>query len=159
MHASWTIGSEEDGSAQLMQIAPVSCLILRAMACWRRARAGRASRTQSPVAGAPAVPRSGTALVGGMTEASEQSQRLIRTDGEPGSGTKIRDDLGFLLGAAYRNRTDDLRITRGMVACNTGATCADSTARCTDGALYPGLLPLTVPRGVPRRAPLNQPGT
>jgi Beta-eliminating lyase len=62
-------------------------------------------------------------------------------------------------GAAYRNRTDDLRITRGMVACNTGATCADSTARCTDGTLYPGLLPLTVPRGVPRRAPLNQPGT
>jgi hypothetical protein len=27
-------------------------------------------------------------LVGGMTGASEQSQRLIRTDGEPGSGTK-----------------------------------------------------------------------
>ena len=63
MLASWTIGSEEDGSAQLMQIAPVSCLILRAMACWRRARAGRASRTQSPVAGAPAVPRCGAALI------------------------------------------------------------------------------------------------
>src|SRR5215469_15786692 len=51
--------------------------------------------------------------------------------------------------AAHRNRTDDLRITRGMVACNTDATCADSTARCTDGTLCPGLLPLSVPRGVP----------
>jgi hypothetical protein len=32
------------------------------LARWRRARAGRASRTLSPVAGAPAVPRSGAAL-------------------------------------------------------------------------------------------------
>jgi hypothetical protein len=62
VHASWTIRSEEDGSVQLAQIALVSFLILRAMACWWRARAGRASRTQSPAAGAPAVPRSGAAL-------------------------------------------------------------------------------------------------
>jgi hypothetical protein len=57
--------------------------------------------------------------------------------------------------AAYRNRTDDLRITRGMVACNMGATCADSTVRCTDGTLYPGLFWLAVPRGVPRREPVE----
>ena len=90
MHASWTIGSEEDGSAQLMQIAPVSCLILRAMACWRRARAGRASRTQSPVAGAPAVPLCGAALIqvransavlaGGRLLVTEHAHAVVSAD-------------------------------------------------------------------------------
>ena len=47
---------------ELAQIALVSLLILRAMACCWRARAGRASRTQSPAAGAPAAPRSVAAL-------------------------------------------------------------------------------------------------
>ena len=32
------------------------------------------------------------------------------------------------LGAAYRNRTDDLRITRGMLSRRTAATCTNCTA-------------------------------
>ena len=46
---------------------------------WRRARAGRASSTQSPVAGAPAVPRSGTALIltkGGFGNSADKSPTL-----------------------------------------------------------------------------------
>jgi hypothetical protein len=40
---------------------------------------------------------------------------------------RYRSKHAFELGAAYRNRTDDLRITRGPVACSRGLTCTDST--------------------------------
>ena len=59
--ASWTIRSEEDGSAALVGLT-VSVIDL-----WERPAAARPCRagvpTQSPAAGAPAVPRSGAALI------------------------------------------------------------------------------------------------
>ena len=40
-----------------------------------------------------------------------------------------------------------------MASCTTRTTCADSTARCKDGAACPGLFWLAVPRRVPRHHP------
>src|SRR6266704_7008396 len=52
--------------------------------------------------------------------------------------------------AAYRNRTDDLRITRGKVPRFRSLTCTDSTADRTRGADCTGISQLPVPRPVPR---------
>ena len=41
--------------------------------------------------------------------------------------TKVPGESGCSGGAAYRNRTDDLRITRGMLPASARATCTDST--------------------------------
>jgi hypothetical protein len=61
----------------------------------------------------------------------------------PGSG-------GVWGGAAYRNRTDDLPITRGKVPRSRGLTCTDSTANRTRSAVSTGISWLPVPRPVPR---------
>jgi hypothetical protein len=61
----------------------------------------------------------------------------------PGSGR-------FSSGAAYRNRTDELRITRGMPPACARATCTDSTANRTDGCRGAGIIRQAVPRTVPR---------
>ena len=61
----------------------------------------------------------------------------------PGSG-------GFSGGAAYRNRTDDLRITRGLLPACARATCTDSTDHRTDGTHDAGIIRHAVPRTVPR---------
>jgi len=53
-------------------------------------------------------------------------------------------------GAAYRNRTDDLRITRGPLSCTGGMTCTDSTPDGTHSADYTGIPVRPVPRLVPR---------
>ena len=42
-----------------------------------------------------------------------------------------RSERGSDLGAAYRNRTDDLRITRGPLRCTHAVTCTDSTPNRT----------------------------
>jgi hypothetical protein len=52
--------------------------------------------------------------------------------------------------AAYRNRTDDLRITRGKVSRSRSMTCTDSTADRTRSADCTGISRLPVPRPVPR---------
>ena len=54
------------------------------------------------------------------------------------------------LGAAYRNRTDDLRVTRGPVPRSRRLTCTDSTADRTGSAGSTGISRLPVPRPVPR---------
>ena len=49
----------------------------------------------------------------------------------PQLGPRLRTvvfDFRFLPGAAYRNRTDDLRITRGLLPRSYYMTCTDSTA-------------------------------
>jgi hypothetical protein len=56
----------------------------------------------------------------------------------------------FLTGAAYRNRTDDLRITRGPLSCTDGMTCTDSTPDGTHSADCTGISLRPVPRLVPR---------
>jgi hypothetical protein len=43
-------------------------------------------------------------------------------------------------GAAYRDRTDDLRITRGMLPARARATCTDSTDHRTDGTHDAGII-------------------
>ena len=43
-------------------------------------------------------------------------------------------------GAAYRNRTDDLRITRGLIPGRTPASCTDSTGNGTDDTRRAGVL-------------------
>ena len=45
---------------------------------------------------------------------------------------------GFYLGAAYRNRTDDLRITRGPLTSARRLTCTDSMADRTLSTDRPG---------------------
>ena len=52
--------------------------------------------------------------------------------------------------AAYRNRTDDLRITGGVLPACAHATCTDSTDHRTDGAHDAGIIRRAVPRTVPR---------
>ena len=56
----------------------------------------------------------------------------------------------FPAGAAYRNRTDDLRITRGMLPAYARATCTDGTDHRTDGTHDAGIIRHAVPRTVPR---------
>ena len=52
--------------------------------------------------------------------------------------------------AAYRNRTDDLRITRDTVPRCGRTGCTDSTANRTDGTRRAGIISRPVPRTVPR---------
>src|SRR5262249_34705361 len=56
-------------------------------------------------------------------------------------------------GAGERIRTTDLPFTRSTATCAARTTCADSTAGCKDGTIYPGLFRLAVPRSAPRREP------
>ena len=53
-------------------------------------------------------------------------------------------------GAAYRNRTDDLRITRGMTPRTHAMTCTETTADRTGSADCTGISRPAVPRPVPR---------
>jgi len=64
--------------------------------------------------------------------------------------TKVPGESGFLRGAAYRNRTDDLRITRGMLPRSHSMTCTDSTTNGSDGPDCTGISRHPVPRPVPR---------
>jgi hypothetical protein len=61
-----------------------------------------------------------------------------------------RSERACELGAAYRNRTDDLRITRGPVACPGGLPCTDSTTDGTGSTDCTGISRPAVPRPVPR---------
>ena len=49
------------------------------------------------------------------------------------------DRRGVLGGAAYRNRTDDLRITRGTLAACTRSSCTDTAENDIDGTRCNGL--------------------
>jgi hypothetical protein len=62
----------------------------------------------------------GCAARRGTTGASELSEGGIRTDGGPEADTKTLKEPGFVGGAAHRNRTDDLRITRRITAVQHG---------------------------------------
>ena len=64
--------------------------------------------------------------------------------------TEMPGESGFSGGAAYRNRTDDLRITRGMLPCIDGMTCTDSTPDSTSSADCTRISRPPVPRPVPR---------
>jgi hypothetical protein len=59
----------------------------------------------------------------------------------------------FDVGAAYRNRTDDLRITRGLLPGRAPASCTDSTDHRIDGTRRAGTIHGPVPRTVPRPQP------
>ena len=59
--------------------------------------------------------------------------------------TKVPGSGRVLGGAAYRNRTDDLRITRGLRLCSHSLTCTDSTANRTGSADCTGISRLPVP--------------
>jgi hypothetical protein len=58
-------------------------------------------------------------------------------------------------GAAYRNRTDDLRITRGMLPSRTRPSCTDSTGHGTDDTRHAGIIWRPGPRTGPRSTPLS----
>jgi hypothetical protein len=73
---------------------------------------------------------------------SQTAARWRRTK-VPGSGM-LSD------GAAYRNRTDDLRITRGMLRSLGPATCTDATRKCRHCTQNAGISRYPVPRPVPR---------
>ena len=72
----------------------------------------------------------------------EEDDTRIRTK-MPGSG-------GVLGGAAYRNRTDALCITRGTIPSRAGASCTDSTGNRTDGTHGAGITRRPGPRIGPR---------
>jgi hypothetical protein len=59
--------------------------------------------------------------------------------------TKVPGSGVVLGGAAYRNRTDDLRITRGLLPRSHSVTCTDSTADRTGSADCTGISRLPVP--------------
>jgi hypothetical protein len=65
------------------------------------------------------------------------------------SQAEVLDSGRFTGGAAYRNRTDDLRITRGMRVRFRSATCANSTANYACSADCTGYSWPLVPRPVP----------
>jgi hypothetical protein len=52
--------------------------------------------------------------------------------------------------SAYRNRTDDLRITRGTLSCLTCASCTDITGHRTDSTRCAGIIRRRGPRTGPR---------
>jgi hypothetical protein len=62
-----------------------------------------------------------------------------------------RSERGSDLGAAYRNRTDDLRITRDLLPRTDSLTRTDDTADRTWSADCTGISQPAVPRPVPRR--------
>ena len=53
--------------------------------------------------------------------------------------------------AAYRNRTDDLRITRVLLSRSVRASCTDGTENRTDGTRRTGTIHGPVPRSRPLR--------
>jgi hypothetical protein len=55
--------------------------------------------------------------------------------------------------AAYRNRTDGLRITRGMLLSRTRSSCTDSTGHRIDGTRGAGIIRRPGPRPGPRPRP------
>ena len=57
--------------------------------------------------------------------------------------------------AAYRNRTDDLRITRGTIPRCARASCTDSTGNRTGSARGAGITRRPGPRTGPRPTPLR----
>ena len=57
---------------------------------------------------------------------------------------------GFSGGAAYRNRTDDLRITRGMRPVHGRASCTDGTGNRLNGTHGAGIIRRPGPRTGPR---------
>ena len=72
----------------------------------------------------------------------------------PFRGTECqRSNYAIYLGAAYRNRTDDLRITRGLRPGRPGASCTDSTDHRTDGTHGAGNIRSLGPRTGPRPGP------
>ena len=54
--------------------------------------------------------------------------------------TKVPGSGRVLGGAAYRNRTDDLRITRGTIPNHARASCTDGTGYRTDGPRGAGII-------------------
>jgi integrase len=64
-----------------------------------------------------------------------------------------RSERASELGAAYRNRTDDLRITRGTRRACARASCTDSTGDRTDGTRGAGIIRRPGPRTGPRPRP------
>ena len=52
--------------------------------------------------------------------------------------------------AAYRNRTDDLRITKSLLPCSDSLTCTDDTPDRTQSTGCTGNMQPAVPRPVPR---------
>ena len=64
--------------------------------------------------------------------------------------TTVPGESGCSGGAAYRNRTDDLRITRGLLPRSYYMTCTDSTANGSDDPDCTGISLHPVPRPVPR---------
>ena len=75
---------------------------------------------------------------------------------DPPNARKYVSDLQIYR-AAYRNRTDDLRITRGTIPGHAPASCADSTEHRTDGTRRAGIIQGPVPRTVPRPRPCVTP--
>jgi hypothetical protein len=71
----------------------------------------------------------------------------------PAFDLRCLDGMG--LGAAYRNRTDDLRITRGTRRACARASCTDSTGHRTDGTRGAGIIRRPGPRTGPRRDPAS----
>ena len=53
---------------------------------------------------------------------------------------KVPGKSQLLRGGAYRNRTDDLRITRGTLPSRTRPSCTDSTGHCTDDTRRAGII-------------------
>ena len=69
-----------------------------------------------------------------------------------GTAQNKASDLEFCR-AAYRNRTDDLRITRGMRPGCAYSDCTDSTGNRTDSTRGAGIIRGTGPRTGPRPRP------
>jgi hypothetical protein len=59
--------------------------------------------------------------------------------------TKVPGESGSLGGAAYRDRTDDLRITSGLLPRSHSMTCTDSAANGTYGPDSTGIPQAVVP--------------
>ena len=77
-----------------------------------------------------------------MSGASPPPEAGIRTEREAGRDANNPYELGFRGGAAYRNRTDDLRITRSPRPRSGRATCTDSSTRvpeCSQRTVCSGL--------------------
>ena len=102
----------------------------------RSSQAGHSpAQTQSQAA--PAVP------CGRRRRSSSNSRGSCR----PGTWASSRPSA---MGAAYPNRTDDLRITRGMLPARIRPSCTDSTGHCTDGTRRAGIIRRPGPRAGPR---------
>ncbi len=121
----------------------------------RSRRSQRSQRMGKPRATQRPDRRAGQALPHSVRSLCCFMDRVTRSTGQdPQSWERVNKASELqLCRAAYRNRTDDLRITRGTIPSRARASCTDSTEHRADSTRRAEIIRLPGPRTGPRPRP------